>query len=67
MADEVFAFLAKQSAKAQGCTCEPDITRNAKKSKKAGMTVMDVAHDDWCPMCEHGMQWIITKAHQGFN
>ena len=43
-------FLAK--ARDAGCTCEPDIEIYIGEYRGERALEGDVAHDDWCPMCE---------------
>ena len=49
---------AVRAARASGCTCKPDITFHAVDPHGWGMPSMSIAHDDWCPLVDHGSQMV---------
>lgn len=46
------------AAKASGCTCRPEI-RHVRSID--GVPHLEVRHDDWCPMNDHGTQYVIHR------
>ncbi len=52
MSDEELTNVARQAARANGCTCIPDITLLPTPINIEGLAVRQarVVHDDWCAL-----------------
>lgn len=48
MSDEELTNVARQAARANGCTCIPDITLLPINIEGLAVRQARVAHDDWC-------------------
>ena len=51
--DELRAGTLAQ-ARANGCTCNPDIEVPTRRERRRGVTNIHIRHDEWCPL----LQWI---------